>query len=159
MPAHLFYVDLQNRSTQKPIGLLKIKTAVKHILKNLGFRTATLSILFVNDAEIKKLNRRYLKHNRPTDVMAFSQLEGKPIFASPTTMNYLGDIVISVETAARQAKEYDNPFWYELMFYVAHGIFHLIGQTDKTKKERERMHDQQTKLLRKIGIRKMRPSK
>ncbi len=64
----------------------------------------------------------------------------------------LGDIIISIDTTARQAEEYGNDFLYELAFYLCHGILHLMGHDDSTKAQAERMWAKQTNVLKKIGI-------
>ena len=88
-------------------------------------------------------------HDRATDVISFSQLEGKPL-GPKEGIPFLGDIVISLETTARQAAEYGNSFDYELHFYICHGILHLMGWDDKSKREAARMFSKQTQVLKKI---------
>jgi probable rRNA maturation factor len=84
------------------------------------------------------LNRDY-----PTDVLAFPQHKG---FPSPQPQ-LLGDVVISVETAARQAKEHGHSLARELALLLIHGILHLFGYDDSTPAARRRMWSQQTHLL------------
>lgn len=83
---------------------------------------AELSILVTDDDEIRKLNRDWLGKDRATDVMAWSQLEGPP---APTS--FLGDIVISIETAERNAAERGHSLDRELNRLIAHGVLHLLG--------------------------------
>lgn len=135
-----FEIEIRNEAKNIRVPAARLKLAARKILKSLGLKGASLSILLVNDRAIRRLNRRYLGHDRATDVIAFPQK--KP---------FLGDIVISLETTKRQAKEYGNSFDYELCFYLCHGVLHLMGFEDKTKKQSEKMLRKQEKILRKIG--------
>ncbi|MEE8383304.1 MAG: rRNA maturation RNase YbeY [Thermodesulfobacteriota bacterium] len=118
---------------------------MKEILKDLGYQKWEVSILLVDDHQIKKINKKYLRRNRPTDVISFSQIEGE--FRHITT-HLLGDVVISVETAKRQAKENDIILQDEITFLLIHGILHLLGYDHEgsVRKERE-MRAKERKLL------------
>jgi probable rRNA maturation factor len=101
----------------------------------------------VDDPQITKLNKTYLNRNRPTDVIAFSQIEGA--FSHPNAhTNLLGDLVISLETAKRQAQDQRTTLKEEVVFLLIHGILHLIGHDHEgsVKKARE-MEAQQHKIL------------
>jgi len=78
----------------------------------------------VDDQQIKKLNKKYLHRNRPTDVISFSQIEGE---YNLVNTHLLGDVVISVETAKRQAKETNTTLQDEINFLLIHGVLHLLG--------------------------------
>ena len=93
-----------------------------------------LSILITGDRQIRKINKKFLKHDYATDVISF-----------PT-----GDIVISADTARRFAKELKIPFREELARYVVHGALHLLGYDDKKEPAHRRMHARQEALLKKI---------
>ena len=106
-----------------------------------------------------KWNYRYLNHRRATDVIAFPQQSKagmarakKGTFADPEGRPFLGDLMISLETARKQAKTYGNSFFYEVCFYLCHGILHLMGEIDKTKRDAEKMAETQKRILEKIGI-------
>jgi probable rRNA maturation factor len=103
--------------TSKPIA-----TKSTILLNALACDDAELSILITDDREIQALNREWLGRDRPTDVIAWSQREGTPM---PTPL--LGDVVISIETAARQANERGLTLDQELDRLLAHGILHLLG--------------------------------
>ena len=107
----------------------------------------------MGDRKIRTLNRRYLGRDYPTDVIAFSHTEQA---ASPRiceSVPFLGDIAISLDTAKKQATRFRSPFRHEMALYLCHGILHLMGYRDKTKKEAARMERQQKRILKKIGIR------
>jgi probable rRNA maturation factor len=90
----------------------------------LGCPDSEISILIVDDARIQELNRDYLQRDKPTNVISFSMLEGEGGSLQP---QLLGDVVISADTAARDALEADIPFENELYFLLLHGILHLLG--------------------------------
>lgn len=100
----------------------------------------------VGDRSIRVLNREYLQKDRPTNVISFSMQEGE--FA---TMNpgLLGDVVISADTAAREADEAGIPFHERLVFLLLHGILHLVGYDHERSGEEEarRMEAQETALF------------
>jgi probable rRNA maturation factor len=95
---------------------------MKRALKDLGFEEYEISVLLTDDNEIQKINKKWLQKDRPTDVISFSQLEGDKF---PT--KFIGDIVISLETAKLQADERKLTFDEELSRLLAHGILHLLG--------------------------------
>jgi probable rRNA maturation factor len=97
---------------------------VKEILKDLGYQKWEVSILLVDDPQIKEINNKYLHRNRPTDVISFSQIEGE---GNPENAHLLGDIVVSIETAQRQAQESHTSLQDEVTFLLIHGMLHLLG--------------------------------
>ncbi len=146
-----FDLRIKNEVKTIPVPPGFLKTKIKAILRELGWKKAGLSLLLVSDARIQTLNRRYLRHDRPTDVIAFSQLEGGKLKVGKGTP-WMGDIVISLPTTKRQAREFGNSFKYELCFYICHGILHIMGYRDKSKREAEQMANLQKRILKKIGI-------
>ena len=145
--------DIQiKRETPKPrVSVSRLKKNTRAILKALGWKGAAVSVLLAGDRKIQKLNRKYLNHDRPTDVIAFSQLEGKRL-RFKDDIPFLGDIVISLETTARQAVQFGNSFDYELHFYLCHGILHLMGWDDSTLKAAAKMDRKQRMILEKTGL-------
>lgn len=145
-----FDIEIRNECPKARILRKPVLRVVRAILKELGFEQADLSILFVDDRKIRRLNRSYFRHDRPTDVIAFSQLEGKQLLHNRL---FLGDVVISIPTTRRQAKEYGNSFYQELFLYLCHGILHLLGYEDKTPQQARRMEKKQREILKKISTR------
>lgn len=99
--------------------------------------TDDVNFLIVSDREIRRFNRRYLHHDHVTDVIAFEMKEN----------GVLGDIVISSDTAKRQAREEGHPLLTELTILAIHGLLHLLGFRDRTKKEREKMWRKTNELI------------
>lgn len=96
---------------------------------------AELSVVLTDDDRITKLNGTYRKKNRPTDVLAFAQREGEP----GGLRDLLGDVVVSVETARRQAESRGWDLTSELTMLIAHGLLHLLGWDHVTAAEDRRM--------------------
>jgi probable rRNA maturation factor len=96
----------------------------QRILSASGCPDAELSLVIVNDRQIRKVNRDYLQRDKPTNVISFAMQEGEGAGVVPLL---LGDVVISAETAARDAAEAGLSFESELYFLLLHGILHLLG--------------------------------
>ncbi len=110
------------------------------MLRALELHEAELSILLCDDETIQELNRRYREQDKPTDVLAFAMQEGKPMGPSGQgTGSMLGDVVISLPTATRQARERGRPIVQEVTFLLAHGLLHLIGYDHGSRDEERRM--------------------
>jgi probable rRNA maturation factor len=116
-------------------------------LRMLGRPTADCSVLLVDDAHIATLNQAYRGVAHPTDVLAFPMAEGR--FAA-LTPDCLGDVVISAETALRQAPA--DGLKAELALLLVHGILHLVGYDHGTVRERKRMWQRQAALLAACGL-------
>ena len=111
----------------------------------MGCPEAEVGCLLVTDRRIRALNRRYRGEDFPTDVLAFPQGEGG---GPPGHPGLLGDVVISVETAARQAARAGHSLEREAALLLIHGILHLLGHDHATAAERRRMWALQRRLLR-----------
>jgi probable rRNA maturation factor len=115
-----------------------------------------LSLRLTSDREIKILNEQYRQKAEPTDVLAFAALETD--ITLPTDEDYLseplylGDIVISLDTAARQARLEAHSLVVELTWLAAHGLLHLLGWDHPDEQSLEKMLVQQTKLLKYANI-------
>ncbi len=106
------------------------------MLDALSLPNAELSILLCDDATIHALNRDYRKKDKPTDVLAFAMREGD---YAELAGDMLGDVIVSLDTAARQAKEKKHPLDREITMLVAHGLLHLLGYDHATRTEERRM--------------------
>ena len=119
-----------------------------------------VSVLLTNNKEIRKLNRKFLKHDYATDVISFG-VEGRGGVPppgqgrgdlAPTDLEsvFLGDIVVSVEMTKACSKELKIPFREELARYLVHGTLHLLGYEDGRKKDKMLMDRRQEEILRKF---------
>lgn len=104
------------------------------ILSDLGCPDSELSILIVDDSDIQVINRDYLQRDKPTNVISFAMQEGEGGGLHP---DLLGDVVISADTAARDAAEVNKLFESELYFLLIHGILHLLGYDHERGTEEE----------------------
>lgn len=108
---------------------------------------AEASILLTNDEQIRQLNREYRDIDAPTDVLSFSQAEGESV-GQGVQDNVLGDVVISVETARRQAAEQGHSLDHEMDVLLAHGLLHLLGYDHEAPEEASRMLSRQEEVLK-----------
>lgn len=130
----------------------KFRELLGKVLRILGWKKAGLSVLLTDDKVIRRINRRHLGHDRPTDVISFSQIEGPSLKSAPGARPCLGDIVLSLETAERQAGIYGNTPDYETAFYLCHGILHLMGRRDDKPSRARAMEREQIRILKRAGI-------
>ncbi|MFZ5907125.1 MAG: rRNA maturation RNase YbeY [Nitrospirota bacterium] len=120
--------------------------------RHLGLHKAELSVLLVNNRRMRILNRSFRGLDRTTDVLAFPQTDVscQPL-ASGSRPVILGDIVINLHIARRQAEEYGNTFSAELDRLLIHGFLHLVGYdhetTGKDEKKMKRKEEELLKLL------------
>ena len=104
----------------------------------MGFLDAELSVTLVNDRTMAALSGRFGRATRPTDVLAFSLLEGE---GSEHRAECLGDVVISHETAARQARARRVELDVELRDLLVHGVLHVVGMDHRTEPQTRRMRE------------------
>lgn len=129
----------RNLNKKRRINLAGIDKAAVRAMRLLGIKNGEINIVFVGNPEIRALNRRYLGEDVSTDVLAF-----------PGSDELHGDIAISTDTAASNAKVYGEAFKRETARYVIHGILHLAGYLDETAKGRKKMREKEDELLGKI---------
>lgn len=117
-------VSVRNAQRRFPVESRRLKNLAGRALTVLGLEGAQLSVAVVSDAKIRELNLTYRQVDGATDVLAFSQREGE---GPALHGEILGDVVISAETAARQAASMGRPLERELDTLLVHGILHLAG--------------------------------
>lgn len=127
-----------------------IAQAVEMCLEKEGItKDVEISISLVDNQEIQDLNREYRSIDRPTDVLSFPQYDTLENLKPPLC---LGDIVISLEKALEQSKEYGHSFEREIAFLTVHSMFHLIGYDHDTEKNTMRMRKKEEEVLQALGI-------
>jgi probable rRNA maturation factor len=130
----------------------RLERSARAILADVGEASAELGILFVSDQRMRGLNRRYRGADRTTDVLAFAMREASGPQALRLMPDMLGDVVISVPTAWRQAVEAGWSLNEELTCLLVHGILHLCGYDhERSDKEARRMHRRERMILRSIA--------
>ena len=125
-----------------------VRRAATEALRVCGAQGASFGLVLGGDALLRKLNRRYLGHDRPTDVLAF------PASLPPRASSgeEMGDVIISVATARRQARSAGHSLEAELAVLTVHGILHLLGHDHRTRPQKARMWKVQTRVLAAVGI-------
>jgi len=138
-------VDVLTEGAKLPFSKGKAVRYAKKILSVLGNRGevprqrgkvkgARVCILFADDAKIRRLNKKYRKKDKSTDVLAFET----------------GDIIISAETAARNSRRFGSTLTDELKLYMIHGILHLSGYDDTTSPKRKEMKIMEERVLKRL---------
>lgn len=145
-------MKLQIENSQSKIKIDKriIRSKVIKILKTLDCADKEISLSFVDDEKIKQLNKQYLGKNKATNVLSFSLLEGEYGNINP---QILGDVIISVETAQRDALYGKLTVDQEIDFLIIHGILHLLGYNHEktTEKETKKMRQKEKVLFNAIN--------
>jgi probable rRNA maturation factor len=136
--------------------------ALEHAARHEGITSGEVVISLVDDETIHELNRTYRGKDAPTDVLSFAMLETgeeePPVrfdeedAAEMEGGDMLGDIIISVPTAKRQAEEYGHSLERELAFLAVHGFLHLIGYDHETEEEEKEMFSRQDAIMEAAGI-------
>jgi len=157
-------VILSSRLRSRRLSLPRLQSLAENILRAAGAARAELSLLLVGDRSMRSLNHRYRHKDRTTDVLAFPMRHVRPRFtlhASRFTSSMLGDVVISVPQAERQAARAGHALEHELTVLVIHGLLHLLGYDhERSAREARRMQQRESLVLRRVGaIPKLRTNK
>jgi probable rRNA maturation factor len=126
-----------------------LRAVVAHALAAEGvLDPVAVSVVLVGDAMIHQLNRDFLAHDEPTDIITFPLADDDGFVAGPVgVQRELGEMYISYERAAAQSAEWESDPEREIRFLVVHGVLHLLGWDDATTEERERMLVRQGEIL------------
>lgn len=143
-------VYFQNATRGVPIEEAALVRAIEKLLVALGEGGSSVSLSLVRDRRIRELNGNYRGKDKPTDVLSFSLVEGA---AGPQGgERMLGDIVISLDTALRQAEEYAAPLDREVRRLVIHALLHLLGHDHEGAAEAKRMRAEERRLAKVIKL-------
>ncbi|HXJ35319.1 MAG TPA: rRNA maturation RNase YbeY [Candidatus Eisenbacteria bacterium] len=136
------------RGRRVPALARRLGRSARRLLRALGLADAELSLVLVSDPVIHELNRTWRRKNRPTDVLAFAQGEGP----GRAPEGLLGDVVISVDTARRQAAALGHSLAVEGDRLLVHGLLHLLGYDhERSAGEARRMQRKERALLRALA--------
>lgn len=114
-----------------------------------------VSLSFVNDDEIREINASFRNIDKSTDVLSFPQIDydvDEVVMTNENGEIVLGDIIISVDTAKRQAEEYGHSLKREICFLTCHSMLHLLGYDHMTEEDEKEMFAKQRDILEKVGI-------
>ena len=140
-------IEVQNLQKRVPIDDLPIGEWATRALALLHIENAELSVVVLDDDQIRELNRTYLERDKPTNVISFPQQEGDGPLGE-----HLGDVVISAETAAREAQDAGMSARERMLELLVHGICHLTGYDHErgTEEEAREMEEAEERLVREI---------
>lgn len=121
------------------------KEIIKYLIylkKNLNKEEKDLTLVFVDNEYIKRLNKEFRNKDYITDVLTFTE----------NIENYLGDVIIAYPKAIEQAREYNHSVKREVYFLITHGFLHLLGYDHQTQEDEQKMFKKQNELLESYGI-------
>jgi len=124
-------IEIINRQRLRKIDRGRAAALSRAVLDRIGRTDAVLTVTFIRDRAMRRLNRDYRGIDGPTDVLSFAYHEGEEAPACDET-SHIGDVVISVETAGRYARELGLGFDREIELLVIHGALHLAGYDHET---------------------------
>lgn len=128
-----------------PVDRAFMRQVVRTVLEGEDVNDAEISLAFVDNDTIHQLNKRYLSHDEPTDVLSFPLSE-------PTARKLAGELVIGAEVAKGQAESRGHEVGAELALYVIHGLLHLCGYDDATETAATEMRERERHYLRELGL-------
>ena len=151
------YVKNNQTEVKVPVGIrLLIRRCCQAVLTTEGFgKDAEVSVSFVSNSEIKNLNKIYRNKDAVTDVLSFplTSEDGKVELNPETGAVQLGDVVISLETAVKQAQNFGHSLEREVGFLTVHSMLHLLGyDLEKSQLDQRIMREKEESVLEKLGI-------
>ena len=136
-------VEIANEQSLVPLDEQRIRDTVHMILEDASVAEAQISLAVVDDLTIRKLHRKYLDVDEPTDVLSF--------VLDRSECSLEGEVIVSAQTARAAAPQFGWPAEVELLLYVIHGVLHLLGYDDTTAEQRSEMRRQERALLARVG--------
>ena len=131
-------VAITNTQREVPVRMSRMAKFSRCVIRQLSIRTpGTLWITFINARRMRLLNKRFLQHDRRTDVLSF-RYDGEPV---------VGEILVAPREAQAYARAHGLPYEEELARYVAHGVLHWLGHEDRTHAQQRTMRAMEDQLL------------
>jgi len=137
-------IESANEQSTLDVDEDRLREAVVMVLVDAGIDRANISVAIVDDPTIHALNRRYLQHDGPTDVLSF--------LLDRSEESLEGEVVVSADTAAGSAAQFGWSARDELLLYVVHGILHLVGCDDGLPEDRADMRRRERASLARFGL-------
>jgi probable rRNA maturation factor len=128
-----------------PVDRARFREIARTVLEGEGVQAAEISLAFVDNATIHRLNQRYLQHDEPTDVLSFP-------LSDPGAKTLAGELVLGAEVGRDAAAERGHDVQAELALYVIHGLLHLCGEDDKSPEAARRMRQRERHYLAQLGL-------
>lgn len=137
-------VAINNQQTTHKVDRARLKEGVKAVLAGEGVERAVISLAVVDDPTMHDLNRKYLQHDYPTDVLSFVLEDDEDRLE--------GEIIISADYAAREAIQFGWTAQDEMLLYIIHGTLHLVGYDDLEPDLKAEMRAKEREYLAKFGL-------
>lgn len=137
-------VAIADEQANLSIDYDRLKRAVTMIFQSAGIENAAISIAIVDDPTIHDLNRRFLEHDYPTDVLSFVLERDEDRLE--------GEVIVSADYAVRSARDFGWSAEEELLLYVIHGTLHLAGYDDQAPTSLAEMRERETHFLAQLGV-------
>lgn len=138
---------------QKAVDEEWLRGVAGRVLAAEGVSQAEVGVVVTGDPTVQELNRRYRGEDAPTDVLSFALNESREEFVLPPGETArLGEVVISLPAARRQAKQAGNTLEQELALLLAHGLLHLLGYDHAVEEEERLMRSRESALLASLGV-------
>jgi probable rRNA maturation factor len=137
-------VAVNNQQTAHPVDRARLKEGVKRVFSGEGIDSAIISIAVVDDPTMHDLNRRYLQHDYPTDVLSF--------LLEDDERRLEGEIIISADYAVREAEQFGWTAQDEMLLYIIHGALHLAGYDDLEPELKAEMRAKEREYLAEFGL-------
>jgi probable rRNA maturation factor len=137
-------VPIANQQTTLPIDEDRLARAARMILEEASIGEAEVSIAVVDDPAMHAMNRRYLDHDCPTDVLSF--------LLEQSADGFFGQVIVNADVARTEAERFGWPAADELLLYVIHGVLHLVGHNDAGEEELAEMRAREGEWLARFGL-------
>lgn len=142
--SNMTQVDVANRQTRLAVDYARLIRAAEEIVAHRGWAEADISLVLVEDDEMRRLNRQHLDHDYTTDVLSF--------VLDDSGEALVGEVVVCTDVALREAKRRGNDPRDELLLYVIHGLLHLVGYRDKSPGDAAAMRVAEQYWLATLGV-------
>ena len=134
-----------NNQTKSKINIKKMKLIAEKFISASRYKKTSVSIAFVGDTVMQKMNKATRGYEKPTDVLSFPEEES-------TRKEFLGEVIIDYAQIKRQAKDFSDSAEEELIFILVHGLFHLLGYEDATESGKMKMDKLGKKFISNLSI-------
>ena len=138
-------IRIANPQETVELNYTQLRTIGQKVLEGEGVKEAAISIAVVDDATMHALNKRFLDHDEPTDVLTFP-------LSGPKAKKLEGEVVIGADVARREATERGHSVDDELALYVIHGLLHLCGYDDHDEEDTREMRSRERHWLSELGL-------
>lgn len=146
-------VYIENTQNKIPVNrnlVTKLTETMNKAAEIHGLSNQEMSIIFVDNIQIQKINRDYRDKDQVTDVISFALNDDDTAFA--WEKNNLGDIYISLERAKEQSIDYGHSFDREVCYLAVHGLLHLLGYDHINKDDKEKMREKEEEIMAEVGL-------